>query len=175
MDILVSSNLERLLFELSGKDGSVVSGYMSTLSDSGHYEVLPSIRDETNRLFAGGWCSEDETLKTIADTLEKFDYLIDTHTSVAYKVLRDYRENTGDTTPTVAVSTASPYKFCESMLRALGKPVTNGGAELIDMLYEATGKKVPAPLEALRDKTPRFLECVPPDGMVEAVTEFLKG
>jgi len=174
MDILVSSNLERLLFELSGKDGASISEYMSALSSAGKYEVPVHVLAETNRFFAAGSCSEEDTMNTIAEVLKRHNYLIDTHTAVAYKVLGDYRADSGDLTPAVVVSTASPYKFCDSVLGALGHNVEGGGVELIDALYEKTGCAVPAPLAALRGKTPRFLESVPPEGMKEAVFRFIQ-
>jgi len=173
MDILISSNLERLLYETSGKDGGAVSGYMSELSSCGRYVVPPSVQEEIVRIFACGMCSEEDTLKTIADMYGKHNYLIDTHTAVAYKVLNDYREKSGDNTPAVVVSTASPYKFCDSVLKALGRPCGEGGAGLIDALAEATGSKIPAPLEALKDKKPRFSGSVQTGGMRAAVLEFL--
>jgi len=173
MDILVSSNLERLLFELTGKDGCASSGYMSALSSSGRYEVPALIRDEISRIFAGGQCSEEDTMQTIAGTFDRHKYLIDTHTAVAYKVLGDYRAVTGDATPTVVVSTASPFKFCDSVLQALGQPYKGSGVELIDALADVTGCAVPAKLSTLKDKTPRFLDSVSPDGMKAAVMKFI--
>ena len=180
MDILVSSNLERLLFELSGKDGKAAAGYMSALASAGYYEIPVSLRNEIIRVFAGGRCSEEDTMKTIAGTFDKYNYLIDTHTAVAYKVLGDYRMQFGDDTPTVVVSTASPFKFCDSVLNALEKQGTNcisestkgDGVELIDRLANTTGREIPAPLSSLKSKQPRFLESVAPDGMKEAVRKF---
>ena len=90
MDILVSSNLERLLFELSGRDGNAVASYMSALSDTGCYEVPGPIRVELGRVFASGFCSEEDTLKTIRDTFDKSGYLIDTHTAVIQSSERLY-------------------------------------------------------------------------------------
>ena len=173
MDILVSSNLERLLFEMSGKDGGAVAGYMTSLTNAGRYEVPAIVKDETARLFEGGACSEEDTKRTIADTFAIYNYLIDTHTAVAYKVLNDYRERSHDDTPSVVVSTASPFKFCDSVLDALGLPSEAGGADLIDTLAERTGCVVPTPLATLRDKSPRFTECVAVDGMKKAVRDFL--
>jgi len=174
MDILVSSNLERLLFELSGKDGSAASGYMYALANSGKYEVPALIRDEINRIFAGGQCSEENTMKAIAGTFDMHKYLIDTHTAVAYKVLGDYRAESSDETPTVVVSTASPFKFCDSVLKALGQSGKGSGVELIETLADVTGCVVPTKLSTLRDKTPLFLDSAAPDEMKAAVTKFLK-
>ena len=177
MDILVSSNLERLLFEVSGKDGGVVSGYMKALSSSGVYEISQSVRAEINRIFAGGVCAEDETLKTIAGVYDRFGYLIDTHTAVAFKVMEDYRAASNDARPCVVVSTASPFKFCDSVIDALGRPRMGlSGVGLIGLLADVTGCDVPAPLSELSGKTPRFTGSVRPDGMKQAVREFmLKG
>ena len=173
MDILVSSNLERLLYELSGRDSGMVTGYMAGLAANGRYEIPASVRDEAGRVFTGGRCSEEETMKVIAETFNAHNYLIDTHTAVAYKVLLDYMKDTGDSRPSVVVSTASPYKFCSSVLNALGKPQTADGVELIDMLSEATATPVPAPLAALRTARPRFKKVVPVSGMKASVLEFL--
>ena len=174
MDILVSSNLERLLFELAGKDGAFVSNCMAELTQNGQYEVPAHVLKEITSTFAGGRCSEADTDRTIAEVFEKHHYLMDTHTAVAYKVLGDYRAETGDKTPCVVVSTASPFKFCDSVIKALGQPVASNGVELIGALETLTGCPAPEPLGALRDKTPRFLDTVPVDGMKQAVREFLK-
>jgi len=173
MDILVSSNLERLLFELSGKDGGAVEKYMSALSSVGIYSIPDSIRAELNRIFASGQCSEEDTLKTIDETYNRSDYLIDPHTAVAYKVLGDYREETGDNTTAVVVSTASPFKFCESVLTALGQKHAGGGVQLTHMLSETTGCAIPAPLARLKNKASRFNESVPVDSMKRAVFDFI--
>jgi len=173
MDILVSSNLERLLFELSGKDGGAVAGYMSALSGAGRYEVPARIRDEAKLVLAGGWCSEKDTMGAIAETFNKHNYLIDTHTAVGYKVLCDYRADSGDESPCVVVSTASPFKFCDSVIMALGKKAPDIGVNLLDTLAEITGCAIPAPLATLKDKVPRFKRSVPPSEMKAAVREFL--
>ena len=175
MDILISSNLERLLYETSGKDGGAVSGYMSSLSSYGRYTVPPPVREEISRVFACGMCSEEYTVKTIAETFQKHDYLIDTHTAVASKVLSDYREASGDGRKTVVVSTASPFKFCDSVITALGYDGSAGGAALIEKLAEITGCAAPAPLASLIDKTPRFNGAVETGGMKASVLDFIGG
>ena len=174
MDILVSSNLERLLFELSGKDGEMITGLMTALSQEGKYEIPLAMKAELDRIFVAGSCSEEDTLETIARTFSENAYLIDTHTAVAYKVLREYRENTGDNTNCVVVSTASPFKFCESVLFALGKSVQGEGPELIDILSEHTDIGVPKPLQGLLEKTPRFIESISAERMQSSVREFLR-
>jgi len=175
MDILVSSNLERLLFEISDKDGHAVSQYMSALNESGRYAVSASVMDEILRIFACGACNEDETMSTILEVFTKFNYLMDTHTSVAYKVLNEYRTVTGDQAPAVVVSTASPFKFCDSVLGALKQPFSGDGVELLEILSKYSGCPVPAPLSALKGKQPRFLGSVPIGNMKGEVLKFLKG
>lgn len=175
MDILVSSNLERLLFELSGCDDILVSQYMTALSKDGVYKVTDSIKNSIDADFRCGWCSDEETKTTIKDMFVNKHYLIDTHTAVAYNVLQKYREKTGDMAHTVVVSTASPYKFSDSVVSALANTSDTGlnGFELIDKLEEISGVKAPAPLKTLRGKAVRFKDCVTRENMSEAVDRFL--
>ena len=119
MDILISSNLERLLYHLSGDNGAEISRLMSSLEKDGKYQVSDSIRKGMS-CFYGGFADEDETKQAIAEMYEKYGYLIDTHTAVAYKVYEDYRKTSGDDTPAVIASTASAYKFAASVAEALG-------------------------------------------------------
>ncbi|MCF0121505.1 MAG: threonine synthase, partial [Oscillospiraceae bacterium] len=174
MDILVSSNLERLLFELSGKDSALIADYMQKLNTVGKYEVTDEIKAAVTGEFSCGCCDDDGTKKIIGETFKTHNYLIDTHTAVAYSVLRDYRAETGDNKPAVVVSTASPYKFCAAVLEALGEPADLDGLTLIDNLAAATGVTAPAPLKNLRGKAVRFTNCVEKDAMRPVVEEFLK-
>ena len=173
MDILVSSNLERLLFELSGEDDTLVKTYMKALADSGVYEVSSEIKEAVSGTFGSGWCTDEETKATIRELYNNKGYLIDTHTAVAYSVLQKYREKTCDGTYTVVVSTASPFKFCDSVLDALGQDTSMGGLELVDALEHTAGVKAPTPLKSLRGKPVRFDKCVGRDEMPEAVKKFL--
>ena len=173
MDILVSSNLERLLFELSGNDDALVKTYMKALAETGVYTVTPDIKTDVARDFDAGWSTDAETKQTIRTVFETTQYLIDTHTAVAYSVLQKYREKTHDDTYTVVVSTASPYKFCDSVLDALGKDVPMNGLQLIDALEDASGVSAPAPLKNLRGKAVRFDGCVERGDMAKAVEQFL--
>lgn len=173
MDILVSSNLERLLFELSQKDDALVTRYMKSLSDNGAYKVSDGIMRSVEEDFRCGWSSDEETKATIADMYKQRRYLIDTHTAVACNVLKKYRDKTGDQTKTIVVSTASPFKFCDSVLEALGEHSAFGGLELIDKLEAVTGVRAPKPLKTLRGKQVRFGECVGKAEMGDVVERFL--
>ena len=174
MDILVSSNLERLIFELSGRDDALVREYMSQLASSGRYQVTASIQQKIQGIFAAGFCDDRQTEQTISQVWEEFGYLIDPHTAVAFRVLEEYRQSTGDDTTAVVASTASPFKFCTSVLNALGVKEHKKGVEILDQLSEQTGVSVPAPLAALKGKARRFDAMTEKAGMIEQVLEFLR-
>ena len=174
MDILISSNLERLLFDLAGENDAEVRGYMDALASTGRYEVSGAIKAALTEQFWGGFCDEAGTTAAIAKYYKDHGYLIDTHTAVAASVMEQYRAATGDKTPTVFVSTASPYKFCDSVLTAIGRTPAGDGVELLDQLHDATGTAVPRRLAALKGKARRFdLTCEKP-GMDAVVLDFLK-
>jgi threonine synthase len=173
MDILVSSNLERLLYELTGRDGGAVEGYMLSLAREGRYKVIGSALESLSEDFECGSCDDEETMRTISEVFETGGYLIDPHTAVGYSVLCAYRERTGDGSPAVIVSTASPYKFCESVLRALGRDEGEcGGAALVGKLAEITGVPAPAPLLSLSGARERFTNSVEQGDMLSAVADF---
>ena len=173
MDILVSSNLERLLFDLSGENDEEVRGYMEALSRDGQYQVSGQIKAALKEEFWGGFCGEEETTAAIAENYKK-GYLIDTHTAVAASVMEQYRRETGDQTVTVFVSTASPYKFCNHVLTAIGEAPAGDGVELLDQINAATGVTVPRRLAALKGKQRRFDLTCEKAGMDDVVLEFLK-
>ncbi len=172
MDILVSSNLERLLYCLTG-DAAAVSGFMAQLSDAGRYDVGRDIRAAVQAEFYGGWCKNADSLKEIGKRWSEQGYLMDTHTAVASRVLADYRAETGSDAPCVIVSTASPYKFGGSVLEALGVRTAETGPALMELLAAETGIPAPAPLACLADKPVRFEKWVEVGDMEQAVAEFL--
>ncbi|MCI8479272.1 MAG: threonine synthase [Oscillibacter sp.] len=174
MDILVSSNLERLLFDLSGEDDKEVAGYMEALAKEGRYEVSPSVKAALQEEFWGGFCDEAGTSAAIAAYNKERGYLMDTHTAVAASVMEQYRQATGDTAMTVFVSTASPYKFCDHVLRAVGEEPRGDGVELLDQLHEVSGVAVPRRLAALRGKERRFDLTAEKAGMDGVVLDFLR-
>ena len=173
MDILISSNLERLLFDLSGEDDALVRSYMDGLSKEGKYEVSPAIKAELASQYWGGCCDEAACAATIADYYENKGYLIDTHTAVAANVMEQYRKESGDETVTVFVSTASPYKFCDHVLAAVGQAPKGDGVELLDQLNAVSGVSVPKRLAALKGKERRFDLCCEKPQMDEVVLNFL--
>ncbi len=171
MDILVSSNLERLLYDLSGGDGDRVRKWMDELARTGRYRVGGGMLQKIQRLFDAGSCGDSETKDEIRETWERDHYLLDPHTAVAARVLRRYREKTGSQTPCVVVSTASPYKFAPDVLEAVtgGKRRPDGVFQCIRELSDLTGIPVPEPVAALEGKPVRFSHSCLPAEMGKAV------
>lgn len=172
MDILISSNLERLLYSITG-DPAEVKRYMARLNEVGRYQVSDKVRDNLQKRFKGYFCDDRETQRVIREMYGKHGYLIDTHTAVAFSALEQYRKETGDETPAIVASTASPFKFCSSVLEALGETKIAGGLDALDQLTAKTGQPVPAPLAGLRDKTVRFTQVVEKDRMADAVMALI--
>jgi threonine synthase len=174
MDILISSNLERLLFALSGQDDGEVKNYMNQLNTTGAYQVSEDILAQIKANFAAGCTDDAATKETIGKMMAEHDYLIDTHTAVAFHVLEQYRQETGDETPAVVASTASPFKFCDAVLESLGVSEIRSGTDVLDQLTEVTGRPAPAPLASLKTKQPRFDGSVEKEQMKEQVLGFLR-
>lgn len=174
MDILISSNLERLLFELAGRKAGVLLEWMENLAAQGWYALSSTAREQLQFLFYGGFADSGETLQTIKGVFEKQGYLMDTHTAVGYNVLQKYREETGDSTPALLASTASPFKFSRAVLKALGRD-TSGKDEFLFLneLSMISGQPVPAKLAELKS-LPEIHKCVwEKQGMEKALYEFL--
>lgn len=174
MDILISSNLERMLYELSGGNDGEVRGYMEQLNAAGRYEVGGEIRAKLEELFAAGCCDDARTAQVIGKMWKDRGYLIDPHTAVAFDVLEQYRAQTGDKTPALVVSTASPFKFCSSVLPALGVDELREGVGILDQLSQVTGVEAPAPLAGLKEKAVRFDGVIEKEHMVDCVLDMLK-
>ncbi|OPL09951.1 MAG: threonine synthase [Firmicutes bacterium ML8_F2] len=152
MDILVSSNLERLLFELTGHDSSLIRHWMADLKNKSEYSVSPGEKDQIEKLFWSDYADDDETSQMIADIYNRYHYLIDTHTAVGMAVLQKYRCCSDRNRPAIILSTASPFKFAGSVARALfGSDHIRGIGELdlLEMLARETGIAVPPALTRL--------------------------
>ncbi|MCI9486573.1 MAG: threonine synthase [Lachnospiraceae bacterium] len=150
MDILISSNLERLVYRIAGNDADRDAAFMRSLSETGRYELTAAMREGLAD-FAGGFASERETAAEIRAVYERTGYVLDTHTAVASFVGRKYRETTKDDRKMVIASTASPYKFTRSVMEAIGGQYD--GMEdfaLADKLAELSGVPVPAAVEEIR-------------------------
>ena len=163
MDILVSSNLERLLYHVTGSDAEV-AGLMKSLNETGRYTVRPETLKAIQESFDCGWSSEEQVAGEIRARYEKDGYLCDTHTAVAFHVAAQKKR---DGVPMVVLSTASPFKFPRSVLEALGHTAPENDFEAMQALEEATGRTAPASLAVLRQKAERFSTVIEPAQIAE--------
>ena len=173
MDILISSNLERLLFMACGKDAAYVSECMALLKQEGRYSVKPEIKADLDRLFWAGCCDEAGTKAQIGKVWTEHGYLMDTHTAVAHQVLEQYREAENADENVVVVSTASPFKFCNAVLEGIGEAGEADGLTALTKLEEVTGLHAPAPLAGLRSAHVRFTGTASKEEMPAVVEAFL--
>lgn len=172
MDILISSNLERLLYFTAGSEKT--AAYMEALKKDGCYTVDAEILAEIRKNFSGYFTSEEDTAKTIHNTFEKYGYLADTHTAVAIHAAEEYVRESGDTRPMVIDSTASPYKFANNVYRAVtGKDATSD-LDALDELAAATGTQIPYPLAGLAERKVNFDRTIDRTEMAQAVLDYLK-
>jgi len=177
MDILISSNLERLLFELTGHNSKLITELMKDLKDNGSYSISEKLSNNLNEEFWGGYCSEKETIKTIKSIYNEYNYVIDTHTAVGVDVYDKYIISTNDLTKTIIASTASPFKFNKSVIQAIG-----GGKamddisefELINDLADITGLEIPEGLRDLDKREIRFKKTCRKNELKEMVLGTLK-
>ncbi len=176
MDILISSNLERLLYHMGGGDDKLVGNLMKALSESGRYEISSDLLAEIRKTFDAGFAAENEVDETIKYHFDNYGYLCDTHTAVALKVYDEYVKRTGDNIPTVIDSTASPYKFSKSVLTAVNGEIA-GELDEFDMAQElnkVTNAPIPAPIASLKQKKIRFKNVCDKENMSEMVFSLLK-
>ncbi|MFZ5353090.1 MAG: threonine synthase [Bacillota bacterium] len=174
MDILISSNLERLLYYISGEDGSAVEALMNRLEAQGKYEISKTMKKGLKE-FWGGYADDEDTLSRIREVYGKYKYIIDTHTAVAYSVYKQYAEATGDSTVTVIASTASPFKFTRSVCGSLD--INSAGLddfELLKQLSDSTGLEVPPTIKGLESKNIVHDRICGKEEMMDVVNEFLK-
>lgn len=168
MDILVSSNLERLLWHVTGSDAEV-AGLMDRLNREGSYTVRPETLAAIQETFACGWSSEEEVAAEIRTRWERDGYLCDTHTAVAFHVAGQ-QKRAG--VPMVVLSTASPFKFPRSVLAALGHAAPENDFEAMQALEQATGRTAPASLAGLRQKPERFDAVIDPSQIAEVALGY---
>jgi threonine synthase len=175
MDILISSNLERLLFELAGRNSRMVSEWMNELTTKGWYRISGDALDQLQALFYGGFAGEAETAGAIKETFAKYGYLLDPHSAVGYHVLKKYREETGDATPVLLASTASPFKFNRAVLEALGQDTSRKDEfSLLNELSSIGGQPVPLKLAELKCLPEIHRDVCEKQEMAQVLYKFLK-
>jgi threonine synthase len=151
MDILVSSNLERLLFYICGEEHA--AKYMKELEEKGEYKITAEELAEIKSVFTGIFADDSEGASAIRRTFEEHHYLMDTHTSIGWACLEKYKAAGGGDYPVVVLSTASPYKFCSSVLSALGLEVSDSDKANMEACFEYTGAAIPAGLSGIWNKS----------------------
>ena len=171
MDILVSSNLERMLFYISGGDTALVRRCMKELEERGRYRFPADLMAKLRESFAAGCCTEEETKETIGRLWRERGYLCDTHTAVAFRAAEDFRREA----PMVVLSTASPYKFPAAVLEALGEAVPEDAFRQMETLEALTGVPAPKGLRELKGRPVRFRDEIGPEELTAYVTETLLG
>lgn len=177
MDILISSNLERLLYELTGHDAARISTWMAELQTQGHYQIDGATAAKIDYLFWADFSTDDETQMTIRTTWEDKGYLLDTHTAVACNVYDKYRLATGDQTTTIIVSTASPFKFGKSVAEAILEPELLVGKDefaALKILADYTGIPIPAGIRDLDQRTVLHTTITSQEAMGATVLRYLQ-
>lgn len=177
MDILVSSNLERLLYDMTGGKGSLVAGWMEQLNTTGVYEVPTDLGDDIRYLFQGFWVDEQETKDTIGTVFNDYGYVLDPHTAVAWHALEKYRLLSSDEAYAIVLSTASPYKFSQSVLEGLNKADLARNDDpfaAAQALHDVTGLPVPPQVAGLREAEILHQDVIDPGQMTAAILDTLE-
>lgn len=172
MDILVSSNLERLVYMMA-QDSQKVKSYMDDLNQNGVYEISSDLLEKIQDVFKAGWLNEDEVLDTIKTCFEQTGYLLDTHTAIGYGVYKEYQKASGDETKTIILATASPYKFADSVYKALTDQNLSE-YQAIEAVYEKTGVDIPKPLVQLDQKEILHQKVIDKDDIIHEISQKIK-
>ena len=173
MDILISSNLERLIYRIAGEDDRADAAFMKNLAEKGVYEITPAMREKLGD-FYGNFATEQETAQTIQSLYDRTGYVIDPHTAVASCVYEKYKADTGDKAKAVIASTASPYKFTGSVMRAIGQNCDGkDDFQLANELSALSGTEIPRAVEEIRTAPVLHDTVVEISEMKEAVKAFL--
>ncbi len=172
MDILISSNLERLIYEISGRDADLTEKRMASLKNTAKYEITAKEKAIIDKEFYAGYVDEHDCACTISDYFEEYGYVLDTHTAIAARTADEYAHVAKSKNNMVILSTASPYKFTQSVLKAVtGKSVADA-FKAAQMLYNQTATPIPEQIEILKTLTPRFDKVVDKKAVQDAVDEF---
>ena len=174
MDILVSSNLERLLFLLSNHNDVLINQYMSSLKEDGHYTISDKLRHALQESFTAYDCSEEECKKVIYDTFHNEHILIDPHTAVAVHACHAYKQESNDTTPCIILSTASAYKFANDVYAALTGKSCDDEFEAMYALHDYTSVAIPKNLACLKDMPIRFTKVIEKEDALTAIAKRLE-
>ena len=175
MDILVSSNLERLLFLASEGDSDLVAQCMRSLNEDGVYTLPEEPLKKIQAVFSAGCCDEEQTAAAIGRVWREYQYLCDTHTAVAFHVAEEYKRQRQGKAPVVVLSTASPFKFPAAVLRAIGGDTDGDEFEQMERLSQLSGLPIPRGLAGLREKEVLHRDVIDREQILPYVLEHLKG
>ncbi|WP_346355771.1 threonine synthase [Azotosporobacter soli] len=173
MDILISSNLERMLYYIADGRCELVEGWMKSLKEKGGYDIGAKLLQKVQDIFWSEWVSDELTQETIRKVYEERNYLLDPHTAVAWQAGEAYRK-TGDETPQIILSTASPFKFNDSVLKALGVAATETEFAMLKTLAAKTGWTIPTQLAELENLPILHKDICTPKGMQQCVEDILQ-
>ena len=173
MDILISSNLERYLFLAGGGDASAVAAMMRSLKETGRFTAPESLMENMREVFWADSANDRRVAEVIGRVYRDAGYLMDTHTAAAWSAMERFRQAEDNGLATVVLSTASPYKFSRDVLSAISDSQPETGFAAMDQLSAVTGVPVPGNLASLREKAPRFNDCVDKDAMLDYVKGLL--
>jgi threonine synthase len=174
MDILVSSNLERVLFELLGRDDKRITGLFADLKKSGVYKIKESERKEIEKIFYAGYADEEITKQTIAKFFDDYDYLLDPHTAVAAAVYKKYQGITFDDTKTIIMSTAHPYKFASAVYEAVMQVVEPDAFRAAEELNDISALPVPKSIACIKNKKRLHTKTIKKEEIKMFIREFIK-
>ncbi len=174
MDILISSNLERLIFELSGRDAELTKTRMQELKEVNKYTISDSEFNQLKKEFFADYTEEEDCLETIDEVFEEYGYLLDTHTSVAFNTAKNFVEYTKNDKAVVILSTASPYKFAHDVLSAIYEKAPKDAFKCADKLFELTATPIPEQILELKNKERRFNKIIDKTETLEEVLNFVK-
>ncbi len=174
MDILISSNLERLIFELSNRDANLTKTRMEELKSSGKYSITQKELNTVSKDFFASYTDEIDCKETISEVFEEYGYVLDTHTSVAYTVWQDFISQTNNSNTTVILSTASPYKFAHDVISAIEGNAPIDAFKCANKLFEISANPIPKQISDLKQKEKRFTKVIKKSQTVDEVFEFIK-
>jgi threonine synthase len=175
MDILISSNLERLLFELCGRNAEQLSAFMASLKERGAYQIPPAMIRECAEYFSAYSADEDRTLAAIDTFFDMYGYLVDTHTGVAVAAAFDYIQDEEDETPTIIVSTASPFKFPQDVLLGVTNKEESDPNKALKKLAAFTGEEIPASIAELKNLPLRHTRVVEKNELLDIILREVHG
>lgn len=174
MDILISSNLERLVFEFSGRSDTLTAERMKALSTKGIYSITDKEREDLSKEFYAGFATEEETFDTINSYFEDYDYATEPHTAIGLKVARDFKEEFGEDEKVVCLSTASPYKFPTDVLKAMTGKELQDPFKASEKIADLTAMPMPESLNKLMVAKKRFTNTVTRENLLDEVLKFIK-